>query len=268
MRNRIGITQWSTPWKQEDICACAEKTGLSALHLELGSAADAYPMTRPENRDAWLENASRRGLKIVSLALNDLCAHGFTAGLNDPRSGIALTTLKLGVETAAAMGIPSISVPHFFANEITDTDAFRASAEALRLLCDLASEHGILIHTENVLDHDRLTDLWNEVNRENLRLLFDSQNYSAMAGIDAAEIFRKWKDRCGDYIHIKDGDAPALGDRPLWQGSCGFESVFSAVLESGYSGALILESNYADETELKRDIEKVRKRVNGEWEGR
>ncbi len=262
MRNQLGITQWTVPWTCEDLCRHAKDLGLSALHLDLGSADDGYPMTDRKIRDSWLESTARYGLEIVSLALNDLCSHGFTAGLQDPRSETAAATVACGIETAAAMGIPSVSVPHFFANRITDSATFRASAEALRRLCDLASEKGILVYTENVLGREQLTRLWNEVDRENLRLLFDSQNYSAMAGTDAVEIFRSWKDCCGSYLHIKDGIAPELGSRPLWQGDSRFEDIFSVILNSGYSGAVILESNYPEETALTADLEKVRRRIS------
>ena len=262
MRNRMGITQWTVPWKGKELCSRAESMGISVLHLDLGSAAKGYPMTKRENREEWLEGAANYHLQIVSLALNDLGNHGFTAGLWDVHSQIALTTLRYGVEIANAMGIPSISVPHFFDNRIVDEHTLHFSAQALRYLCDLAAEHGIMIYTENVLDHARLQQLWEEVDRENLRLLFDTQNYSAMAGLDAREIFLHWQKHCGSYIHLKDGDAPSLGNQHLWQGTSGFEEVFSAVLNSGYSGDVILESNYADEDSLQGDVAAVCSRLS------
>ena len=261
MQNKIGITQWNGPWKQEELCKQAERAGLESLHLELGSPEDGYPMTKPENREMWLNSAEEHHLKLVSLALNDLCGHGFTAGLRAPQSERAVATMKYGVETAAAMRIPSISVPHFFANRITDRDSFNASAEALRFLCDLAADSGILIYTENVLNNSELEQLWDEVDRDNLRLLFDSQNYAAMAGMDATVIFQKWQGYCGSFLHLKDGITPSLGDRALWQGNSNFERIFSIIRNSGFTGDLILESNYVDEAQLKADVEKVRKRL-------
>lgn len=256
----IGVTQWTVPWRDEELCSKADEHGFSLLHLDLGSAAEGYPMTDPAHRDMWLENASRHHVKIVSLALNDLCSHGFTAGVDDARSGIAVRTMEYGVAAAHAMGIPSVSIPHFFANRIEDEFSFHAAAGALRRLCDRAAEYGILVYTENVLAHQALERLWNEVDRQNLRLLFDTQNYSAMSQTDAAEIFLKWKDLCGGYIHLKDGDAPRLGNKALWKGTSGFERVFSAVLNSGYSGGMILESNYRSGEALIADAERVRER--------
>lgn len=263
MQNRIGITQWNGPWAQKDLCMQAERAGLESLHLELGSSEDGYPMSRPEIQCGWLENTERYHLQIVSLALNDLCGHGFTAGLKAPQSETAVATMKYGVETARAMGIPSISVPHFFANRITDRDSFDASVEALRFLCDMAADNGILIHTENVLSNPELERLWNEVDRENLRLLFDSQNYAAMAGLDAAEIFQKWQGYCGSYLHIKDGITPTLGDQPLWKGNSNFERIFNVIRNSGFTGDLILESNYADEATLLQDMKQVSQCMSG-----
>ena len=261
MKNGIGVTQWTVPWKGEELCHKAQGMGISVLHLDLGSAEKGFPMMKPENRAEWLESAERHHLRIVSLALNSLCKHGFIAGLEDARSEIAQTTLRYGVETARTMGIPSISVPHFNDNHIIDDETLRASAGALRYLCDLAAEHGILVYTENVLDNARLTRLWEAVNRDNLRLLFDTQNYSAMAEIDAREIYHRWQAHCGDFIHLKDGDVPDLGNRRLWQGTSGFEAIFSAVLDGDYAGEMILESNYADEESLRGDVEAVRRRL-------
>ena len=262
MLSEMGITQWTVPWKDNELCRRAEEHGLSLLHLDLGSAEEGYPMTAPARRELWLDNASRHQIGIVSLALNDLCSHGFTAGLDDARSETAVRTMKYGVETAHAMGIPSVSVPHFFANRIDDNFSFRSAVQALRALCDRAAEYGILVYTENVLSHPELERLWNEVDRQNLRLLFDTQNYSAMSQTDAADVFLKWKDFCGDYIHLKDGDAPALGNKTLWNGTSGFERVFSAVLSSGYSGGMILESNYRNEDELMADTKRVGDRLS------
>lgn len=244
MLSEIGVTQWTMPWKDNELCQKAQGQGLSLLHLDLGSAEEGYPMTDPARREF------------------DLCNHGFTAGLDDARSETAVKTMKYGVETAHAMGIPSVSVPHFFANRIEDEFSFHSAVQALRALCDRAAEYGILVYTENVLSHPELERLWNEVDRQNLRLLFDTQNYSAMSQTDAADVFLKWKDFCGDYIHLKDGDAPALGNKTLWNGTSGFERVFSAVLSSGYSGGMILESNYRNEDELMTDTRRVRDRLS------
>ena len=64
MKNAIGITAWSVPWDADELCRRAEKIGLEALHLDLGSGDDGYALTRPEERQAWLERTERHGLRI------------------------------------------------------------------------------------------------------------------------------------------------------------------------------------------------------------
>lgn len=260
MVNKLGITQWTVPWGIADLCAQAQALSLSVVHIDLGSSAKGYPMTNRGMQEKWLEQIAEHHLEIVSLALNDLCNHGFTAGLKDAQSEIAIRTMKYGVQTACQMHIPAISVPHFFANCIRDEQSFAASVEALRFLCDLAWDAGILIYTENVLNLSELNRLWQKVNRDNLRLLFDTQNYAAMGNVDAAEIFRYWQHYCGAYIHLKDGDS-SLGNRLLWAGNSGFERVFAEILSSNYEGDMILESNYADREALQNDLTAVRNRL-------
>ena len=260
MPNRVGITQWTVPWKEEELCSRAEAMGLSVLHLDLGSAEKGYPMMHPQIRSAYIEGAEQHHLQIVSLALNDLCNHGFTAGLKDARSEIAIATMKNAVETARKMHIPSLSVPHFFDNLIQDEDSFLATIEALRYLCDLAQEHGVVVYTENVLSDSNLSRLWQEVNRENLHLLFDTQNYAAMTNVNATEIFMKWQKYCGTYVHLKDGD-DALGNRPLWKGTSNFDNTFSVIIRNHFSGDLILESSYAGQEMLQMDLKGVFQRI-------
>lgn len=259
MTNQLGVTAWTVQWEAETLCRQAQALHLSALHVDLGSAAKGYPLTQPHNQESWLSQAAQHHLEIVALSLNGLCKHGFAFGLS--RSEIAVSTMRHGVETARAMGIPAITVPHFFDNAITDAQSLAAAAEALRFLCDLAAEYGKLVYTENVLDHAHLTRLWEQVNRANLRLLFDTQNYAALSSVDAADIFVKWQPFCGNFIHLKDGDG-ALGNKTLWQGTGDFERVLSTVIASGYEGAMILESNYENAETLRADLGALRARLN------
>jgi len=253
MRNQLGITQWTVPWKDKELCKRAENMGLSTVHLDLGSVAKGYPMMNLETQEIWLEQTQEHHLRIVSLALNDLCNNGFMGGIGNSKSEIAVSTMEKGIETARRMNIPSVSVPHFYDNRIKNEADLSIAAEALRFLCDMAAEQGILVYTENVLGKENLERLWGMVNRENLRLLFDTQNYAAMGNVDATEIFLAWQSLCGTYVHLKDGDG-ALGNRTLGKGRSDFDRILSVLLRCEYTGAMILESNYTDQETLEADI--------------
>ena len=102
---------------------------------------------------------------------------------------------------------------------------------------------GIAVYTENVLEAPELARLFREVNRPNLRLLYDSQNYRQMANRDALPVFVSAASLVGDFLHVKDGDEK-LGDRPLGEGTCGLEKQLEAIVRSGFAGSYILENKF------------------------
>lgn len=243
MNWKIGMTQWQLPCEMADCVEATAALGLTAVQVDLGSAAKGYPLTDPALQAKLLRDAEKTGVRIVSVVLNDLCGNGFVRAPGDPRREIAYETLRRGVETAAAMGVGTICMPSFFDNKITDAGSYARTVEAIRYICDLAAEKGITIYTENVMDAPALLQFFRDVDRPDLHLLFDSQNYHDMAGLDAAPVFRAAFDRVGDFLHIKDGDH-GLGNRPLGQGTSDLVRTLRTIVDCGFEGTYILENKY------------------------
>lgn len=244
MEWKIGVTQWSLPCAVSDCVETASALGLKAVQVDLGAAADGYPLTDPALQEHFCKDAERCGVEIVSIVLNDLCKNGFVHAKGDPRREIAWKTMESGVETAARMGVRSICLPSFFDNAIRDTDGYARTVSALRHICTLGAAQGIAIYTENVMDADGLAQLFRDVACENLNLLFDSQNYSCMAGLDAAPVFAAAGARVGDFLHVKDG-TDTLGTAPLGTGSSGFLHTLRTIVANGFTGYYILENKYS-----------------------
>lgn len=239
MRHTIGITQWQLPCPTEDCVRVAASLEMKTIQIDLGSSKEDYQLTRPSVQARLLADAEETGVKIVSVVLNDLCGHGFTG----EDATVAYRTMSLGVETAAQMRVPSLCLPSFFDNAIRDELAFQKTVVSLQFICDLAEKAGIAVYTENVLEAPELARLFREVNRPNLRLLYDSQNYRQMANRDALPVFVSAASLVGDFLHVKDGDEK-LGDRPLGEGICGLEKQLEAIVRSGFAGSYILENKF------------------------
>lgn len=259
MNWKIGVTQWSLPCTVPDCIEAAGALGLQAIQLDLGAAEEGYPLTGEALQARLLSDARKYGVEIVSIVLNDLCKNGFIHAEGDPHRETAWETMRLGVETAARMGVRSVCLPSFFDNEIRDAAGYARTVEAMRYICALGAAQGVTIYTENVMDAAHLAAFFRDVGCEDLHLLFDSQNYSFMAGLDAAEIFTAAAARVGDFLHVKDG-RDSLGSAPLGTGTSGFTNTLRAITAAGFCGYYILENKYetmacaAEEIAVLRDM--------------
>ena len=257
MNWKIGMTQWQLPVPMADCVRATAELGLEAVQVDLGPAAKGYPLTDPALQARLLEDAARTGVALVSLVLNDLCGNGFVRAPGDPRRDIAYETLRRGVETAARMGVPTICMPSFFDNRISDADSYARTVEAIRYICDLGAEKGITIYTENVMDPAALLRFFDDMDRPALRLLFDSQNYRQMVNGDAAAVFEAARDRVGDFLHIKDG-VKGLGDAPLGEGNSDLRRTLKIIVSCGFRGTFILENKYGTLEEARNEAAVLR----------
>ncbi len=254
---KLGITQWQLPCGMADCVEAAAALGLDAVQIDLGSAEKGYPLTDAALQEKLLGDAERSGVRIVSVVLNDLCKNGFVHPEGDPRRETAYGTLRLGIETAARMGVPAVCMPSFFDNRINDADSYARTVEAIRYICDLGAAAGVTVYTENVMTAPALEQFFRDVDRPALRLLFDSQNYHNMANVDAVPVFRYAADRVGDFLHVKDG-TDGLGNAPLGTGTSGFLRTLDAIVQSGFRGCYILENRYADLDDAAAEIAVLR----------
>jgi inosose dehydratase len=91
-----------------------------------------------------------------------------------------------------------------------------------------------------------------------VRLVFDP-GHASLAGDDAPEVLRRWRDRVG-HVHVKDVDETVLATLEpefaladawsrgvfcgLGQGCAGLEELVARLLESGYDGWVVVEQDH------------------------
>lgn len=63
---------------------------------------------------------------------------------------------------------------------------------------------------------EELHDFMNRVHADNLKLLYDSQNYHVVKDYDSAALLEQFMEGfdLGDFLHIKDGNG-GMGRRPV-----------------------------------------------------
>lgn len=244
MKAQLGISQWSLPGANGYSVEMARELGFAGLQLELGSYEKGYALSQKFLQQRYIQDSRSTGVKLLPIALNTLCDHGFVKGFDTPDGKIALETLRIGVETAAIMGVEGVTVPSFFCNMITCKEDYNHTVEALKLVCALARDQGLTVYTENILNAEKLQQLFDEVSCPNLQLLFDSQNYAVFNKPYALSVLQQYYDRCGNYIHLKDGGG--MGSMLLGTGESPFAAIMAELKQRCYDGMLVFENNYAE----------------------
>lgn len=243
-RFKFGVTQWGMPGETHYSVRIAKEAGLDGMQIELGSYESGYGLAQKYVMEKYLEDAEKYGMQFPSLVTNDLGVNGFVEGRNSEPGKIAYETMRIGIETAAAMKIDTIMIPNFFANWIANEKHFENTVEALIFCCDLAAKHGITIGSETGLspeDHFRLLD---RVNRPNIGIFFDSMNAKFFGKRDQMDTLKKELPRFVPQLHIKDG-VDVLSGALLGEGDMDFFKQAEYLVNSNFAGWIILENYYS-----------------------
>ena len=270
MKWTMGITQWCLPGNRDYTLRLAKQLGFDAVQLEFGSYENGMALSHSRLRKLYIEESKKLGIKLLPLTINALCRYGVVNGLDTADGKIAKDTILASLEAAADMGMEGVTIPSFGAGTIQNASDYEYTVEALRFACEQAKPLGLTVYTENVLDARGMTQLFNDCGMGQLRLLFDSQNYSVFGHDYAVDVLKTHWDKLGYHLHVKDGGD--MGTMFLGTGSSPFAEVMDVLRERGYSGTIVLENNYGslplcaqaeDRFELvERDMKTVREYMN------
>ncbi|MBO5502575.1 MAG: sugar phosphate isomerase/epimerase, partial [Clostridia bacterium] len=238
----LGITQWSLPGNHGYTLALAKQLGFDAVQLEFGSWEAGMALSHKRLRDLYVADSQTLNIRLLPLTINALCRYGVVDGLHTPDGQIARDTILASLEAAAAMGMDGVTMPSFGAGEIHTQAHYDHTVEALRFACEQAAPLGLMVYTENVLDAQTMSQLFRDCGSNQLRLLFDSQNYSVFGHNYAVDVLNTHWDRLGNHLHVKDGGG--MGTMLLGTGNSPFAQVMETLRERGYTGTIVLENNY------------------------
>jgi sugar phosphate isomerase/epimerase len=239
---KLGITQWSLPGNHAYTLQLAKQLGFDAVQLEFGSRENGMPLAHRRLRNLYTSDSRALGIRLLPMTINALCRYGVVDGLHTPDGQIAKDTILASLEAAADMELEGITMPSFGAGEIHTPAHYEHTAEALRFACEQAAAAGLTVYTENVLDAQAMEQLFRDCGCDNLRLLFDSQNYSVFGHDYAVDVLNAHWDRLGTHLHVKDGGD--MGSMLLGTGVSPFAQVMETLRRRSYSGAIVLENNY------------------------
>lgn len=241
---KIGITRWCLPGNYDFTLKLAKKLGFSAVQLDFGSYDKGMALSHKRLCKLYIEESKETGVKLLPIAINALCRYGVVNGFDTETGKIAKDTIKMAIEAAAMLGAGGVTVPSFGAGVIKNELHYENTVAALRFACEKAKEYNIDVYTENVLDAKQMTKLFGDCGYDNLKLLFDSQNYSVFGHDYAVEVLKTHYGRLGNHIHVKDGNEN-MGTMLLGTGSSPFEEIMQVLRERNYRGTIVLENGYS-----------------------
>lgn len=240
---KIGAVAWGLPGGGYYSPKIAKSFGLDGIQLELGSYEMGYPLSQDKVISAYTEDAHKYSIEYPALVLNDLMEHEFINGKNTENSKIAYEQLEIGVETAKKLNISKIMIPNFIKNLILTEEHIENTVEYLQYACDYAIKYNIEILTENALDWKEQNTLLKDVERENISIHFDTQNFKFNFNMNQLEQLEKLYPLMDSQIHVKDGiNLP--GEKLLGEGNTLFDQQMSFLKENNFEGWLILENYY------------------------
>lgn len=240
---KIGCVAWGLPGGGIFAPRVASMAGLDGIQLELGSYASGYPLSQREVIEGYIEARINYKIEYPAIVVNDVMEHEFINGRNTDSGKIAYEQIALSVEVAGKLNINRIMIPNFVNNLITRPEHISNTIEALRFACEQAKSNDIVILTENSLDWKKQEALLQAVDKNNLSIHFDTQNFKFNFNMNQCEQLENLYPLMDHQLHVKDG-IKLPGEKLLGEGNTDFFKQMEILNQKGYTGWIILENYY------------------------
>lgn len=258
--NKIGLCEWTLPITGPYVCKFAADLGYDGLQLSIGSYEKRFPLSWKVTQEAYKELASEHGIEFASMATRELDFYSLFAPEGSEEREVALASIQKGIEACEKLGIEIFMVPNFVKSEAKTEKQVKQLVKDLQWACDLAADSGVLIAEENVFSVEATIDLFDAVDRDNLRLYFDLQNYYLHRGAHTPNLIAPLLPFIVQ-VHAKDGKGGDLSGAPLGTGDVALFESIEVLRTLGYEGWIVNE-NYYDVPPLVQEgddpVEKLR----------
>ncbi len=267
-RYKLAVPEWCLPGDSIFSIKMASALGLDGLQIEAGFYDTGFKLGHPWVQQLYVEAAAEHNIELISIVMNDLNNHGLRNGRGTEFGDIAYEGLEYALEAVAAMHIPVLMIPSFVNNDMHTEQDVQNTVEALQYACDKVAASGTIIATETAISSEKLIDLFKRVDRPNLKLFYDSQNYKCFRGYNPMDHLPVVYPYMVNQIHVKDGLGEAYSSKCLGEGDSHFEEQIAFLRQQDYKGWFVFENYYTqlplrkeakDPIDLlKKDMDKLR----------
>ena len=226
--------------KREEVKRFVEKSGIRITIIFCGYVGESYA-----NMDAIMETVGYRNPKL--------------------RVDRVEKTFQIS-DFAKELGVNAIAAHIGFVPEDPRDPTFKEMAETVRKIADYCKKNGQYFALETGQETARsLVRFIEEVGRDNVRVNFDPANmlfYGSGNPLEALEILRDYVIgvHCKD-VRVSTGVQGEAEEVLFGDGDVGAERFIKKLKEIGYEGPLTIEREVTDIGEQKRDMIKVKARI-------
>jgi len=248
MQNKIGICEWSLPLDGPYACKLVAGLGFDGLQINIGDYKRGFSISRKFVQEAYLEMAEATGLEFPSMAARVTDYYTMFPSKDREESEIVRSGIGKAIEACVAMGIPILLIPNFVKSEIIGKVAFDEAVEVFKWAGDKAGEKNVTIAAENTLSTDDTKRFLTAIDRPNVKVYFDTQNYHLNKGYNSPQMLDELMEHICE-IHVKDGKGKDLSGALLGQGDTDFHGSIEVIKRHGFNGWIVIE-NYYDQKPL------------------
>ncbi|MDT8296897.1 MAG: sugar phosphate isomerase/epimerase family protein [Spirochaetaceae bacterium] len=241
--NKLGICEWSLPVEGPYACRLASEIGFEGIQLDVGPYEKGFPKSRSFLQKAYMHMGKEYGIEFPSMAARVSDYYSMVSEPGSREHEIVKSGIAAAIDACGAMSIPRVLIPNFEKSAIRTDRHFDIAVEVIRWACDLASDKGVTILPENTLSENRFRALVKAVDRKNIGLYFDFQNYYLHNDDNTPELLKNVIDLVQE-THVKDGRNKDLSGALLGTGAVHFEKSVKVLKDHGYTGWIVSENYY------------------------
>ena len=246
---KFGVCEYALPGAGLFAPRITHDLGLDGMTIEMGNGQRGYSIWQKKIQEYYLEEQQRYGIEYMNISMSDLDFNPIHSEPGTKTHDKVRTMLKNTILAAAAMNISTIMVCCFEQSFIRTEQEAQRTAKMLQYACDLALEKGITIGWETGLDGDKSRAVLEMVNRKNIGLFYDSQNYFFDSNLDQPSLLEDVYDLLIPQFHVKDGKE-TKSSMLLGTGNTKFFEQAEIFRKNNYQGWVITE-NYYDRLPLR-----------------
>ncbi len=246
--NKIGVCEWCLPVNGPYSLDFAADAGFEGVQLgDLGGSQMGFPMTNQRIREGYLEAAARTGVALHSMHLYTLVRDaGHIFPMNSPEGEAANLSIRNGIDSCQAMGIPCLNISAFFQSNVNCDYDWRNLLDHLRYAVEYGRDHGVYVAYEPGVAIDRIKEVLDKIpgitlnyDLTNPRSLGLGEPLEELAAIGAGPI---------DHVHVKDSKRNTfgkyLGSCFAGEGSGRIKEAIGLLQSMGYDNWYLSESGY------------------------
>lgn len=249
-RFKLAVTDWDARVKNQptpDVFDTAKLAGLEGIQLSAGRKdLDQTIAMTPQQLAANKLRLQQTGLQCVSVCTD--CFHRFTFW-EDPKNYEYLCS---AIDATAALGASNILLPLFgkksAMNRREDGDNVKIGGEIvpefqkavvakLKEVAPYAESKGVVLSLEDTISPDDNIKIIDEVNSPAVKVYFDIYNVEHY-GFNTVDALKKMQKGYIGQIHIKSKSGLLDKEKEMPKN---MDAVFQGILDSDYSGWLVLE---------------------------